>query len=1072
MHKEQKRHFDNLYHFHCQRGRDTSVPTVVLFFTLATFFLWNVFVQPTMPAFAQNNVKAHVQAAQTADWPMFLNNIQRTATTMDATISNSNASQLVKHWSFQTGGVVASSPTVVNGTVYVGSWNGYEYALDAKTGAQKWATYLGVTKVRPDCNPPGGAGVSSAATVQNGVVYVGGGDAYWYALDANTGAVLWKVFTGDNSVTGGYYNWSSPLIYNGYAYIGTASFGDCPLAQGQLLRVSLATHQIVNTFNVVPNGQIGGGIWTTPSIDTMTNTIYVVTGTENSLQQPYAQAFLAIDATAMTLKDSWKLPEGEAVMDSDFSTTPILFNDAAGNPLVSAIDKNGYAYTFKRGHLAAGPTWQQQIATGGDCPEPCGEGSVSSGAFANGKLFLAGEDTLINGVGYKGSVRALDPGTGKFLWQHGTVGRVIGALAYGNGIIVDGAGPVLEVLSAQTGDRLFNYTTGGTLYAAPSIAEGQIYVGGVDGNVYAFGLPNKTVQPPPTDSYCPKNWTCQDIGGSTPKGSESVTNAGWTVKAGGAGIKGTADQLRLMTQVLSHDLQINAQVTIQGTNGTTQAGLMVRQSNDPASQYYAVLFTQGAGVVVQYRSAQNGTTVIDTQTPTATTPLYLEIQRVGDVFQAATSSDGSHYTLLPGSTATIAMPEHVMGGLAVSSGSTTASSTVTFKAVKSGVPATLPAVTQSATPCPAGWSCQDIGNPTLVGNQALNGNSWTVQGAGTDIGNYIDQFHYVWQTIAADGVVNAHISSQTNTSSNAKAGVMLRQNTSAGSVYYGAFITPGGSISVQYRSPYGPDGIVGLTINDMAPVYLEVARAGSSFSTYTSSDGVNWTYVPGSTVKMNITGSMLAGLAVTANNVAQMGQATFDSVNVGTVAPPPPACPTGWTCGDIGYPTPAGSQSIAGNSWSIIAGGGDIWGTGDSFHYIWQTLASDGGISAHVTAQSNSSDYAKTGVMMRQTADADSAYYLAAVTPGKGIYVQYRSTQGAIASEAANIPGTVPTYLKVMRTGSSFSAYTSSDGVNWALVPDSTVTINLSGTVLEGVASTSHNTAASCLSTVDSVRIS
>lgn len=65
---------------------------------------------------------------------------------------------------------------VVGGTVYVGSWDGYEYALDEATGVQKWRTYLGITQVS-NCTPPS-AGISSGAAVQNGVVYVGGGDSY------------------------------------------------------------------------------------------------------------------------------------------------------------------------------------------------------------------------------------------------------------------------------------------------------------------------------------------------------------------------------------------------------------------------------------------------------------------------------------------------------------------------------------------------------------------------------------------------------------------------------------------------------------------------------------------------------------------------------------------------------------------------------------------------------------------------------------------------------------------------------------------------------------------------------
>src|SRR5262249_52084841 len=152
-----------------------------------------------------------------------------------------------------------------------------------------------------------------------------------------------------------------------------------------------------------------------------TNTIFVATGTESETSQQYAQALVAIDATTLNIKSSWKLPEAEAVTDSDFGTTPILFTDSAGDQLVEAINKNGYGYAFNRNNLAAGPVWQAQVAVGGDCPT-CGESSVSSSAFGGGRLFLSGEGTTINGVGYSGSIRAADPATGKFLWQDGLSG--------------------------------------------------------------------------------------------------------------------------------------------------------------------------------------------------------------------------------------------------------------------------------------------------------------------------------------------------------------------------------------------------------------------------------------------------------------------------------------------------------------------------------------------------------------------------------------------------------------------------------------------------------------------------
>ena len=193
--------------------------------------------------------------AQVVDgWPTSLHDNLRDGASADTVTPESTAPDLTKLWSYKTGGPIASQPAIVNGVAYFGSWDGYEYAFNATTGAVLWKTSLGITTGNSDCDPQS-AGVSSAATVLNGVVYVGGGDDYWYALNASTGAVEWRVYTGDSSASGGNYNWSSPLIVNGYAYIGVASLGDCPLVQGQLIQVNLSTGAVVNTLDMVPNGQ-------------------------------------------------------------------------------------------------------------------------------------------------------------------------------------------------------------------------------------------------------------------------------------------------------------------------------------------------------------------------------------------------------------------------------------------------------------------------------------------------------------------------------------------------------------------------------------------------------------------------------------------------------------------------------------------------------------------------------------------------------------------------------------------------------------------------------------------------
>lgn len=428
------------------------------------------------------------------DWPTYLHDAQRTGTGSGETVlTTANAPNLSKVWSFTTGNAIGASATVVGGTVYVGSWDGYEYALDAVTGALKWKTYLGTTvDPTPGCNWPGGYGVESTATVISNTVYVGGGDANWYALDTTSGAILWSVYVGDNSPSGGYYNWSSPLIYNGYAYIGAASLCDTPVVQGKLLQVNLSTHQIVHTLTIVPNGQIGGAIWTSPSVDPATNTLYVTTGNNDSAQpaanQPSTVALLAIDANTLAIKSSWQVPPTQqSTNDSDWSTTPLLFSDSNGRALIGAVNKGGWLYAFDRTNIAAGPLWQVNVAVGCSSPEN-GCTSASSAAYGNGALFQAGGLTLVHNVQAAGSVRAINPTTGQVQWTRAEAAAVLAPLAYANGLVVDGTGSTLEVLNAATGTSLYSYTTGGLIYAQPVIANGRVYVGSRDNTLYAFGL--------------------------------------------------------------------------------------------------------------------------------------------------------------------------------------------------------------------------------------------------------------------------------------------------------------------------------------------------------------------------------------------------------------------------------------------------------------------------------------------------------------------------------------------------------------------------------------------------------
>jgi len=424
-----------------------------------------------------------------ADWPTYLGNPMRTSASAEEILSTGSVGTLVTKLKVPTGDLIASSPAILAGIAYVGSADGNEYAIDLSSGAVRWKAFLGQTTNKA-CYPKT-MGVTSSATVEGGVVYVGGGDAFWYALDAATGGVRWRVATGDNAATetGAHYNWSSPLIWHGAAYICIAGFCDNPSVQGGLLKVDLASHKVVARFEAVPKGTRGGGIWTSPTVDPASSTLFVVTGETTVEDQPLAQSMVALDAGTLKVRGSWRVPKSEAVAagDSDWSTTPTLFN-AGGRDLVAAGNKNGVLYAFLRSDIAAGPVWRRQLAKPGQCGV-CAEGTFSSTAFDGTHLFAAGGATSIGGKDFKGGARSIDPATGAVNWEVGFDDPVLPAVTYDNGFVVIGDGPSLDILDAASGATLFTTPTGSGTYGAPSISGGRIVLGLLDGNLWALGSP-------------------------------------------------------------------------------------------------------------------------------------------------------------------------------------------------------------------------------------------------------------------------------------------------------------------------------------------------------------------------------------------------------------------------------------------------------------------------------------------------------------------------------------------------------------------------------------------------------
>ena len=192
--------------------------------------------------------------------------------------------------------------------------------------------------------------------------------------------------------------------------------------------------------------------------------------------------------------------------------------------------------------------------------------------------------------------------------------------------------------------------------------------------------------------------------------------------------------------------------------------------------------------------------------------------------------------------------------------------------------------------------------------------------------------------------------------------------------------------------------------------------------------------------------------------------------------PRPQNCPAEWNCEDIGNPKLEGTQALTVGTWTVEGSGWNIWSSmwekADQFRYVWQSLIADGEISARMVSQTNTNPSAKAGIMLRKTFDPVSPYYGVFVTPGHGIRVQYRSDFNADPTVLASISETLPVYLKLVQTGTTYSAYTSADNVNWTLIPDSIVNVSsLDGSLMAGLAVTSRDESAMNVAMFDSVSV-
>ncbi len=278
---------------------------------------------------------------------------------------------------------------------------------------------------------------SPALSPDDKTLYVGSVDEYFYALNASNGNLLWKdllkgpvISSPSISINGNIYVVASTLSSESYSATGN----------GYLYKISPSGN--VQTLYKFPNI-----VGTSPLLDPNTGNIYIG----------------CLDGNLYSITNTgnlnWTFQSG-----GEIGSSPILSNDGSTVYFGSA---NGYFYAVNasNGKLK----WSFQT----------GAGIVSSPALdSNGNVYFGSTDDYVYAL----------TSTGALIWKYNTGSRIGSSPAISNNVLYIGnESGYLDAINITTGKLIWSYQTGGYILSSPAVdADGTIYVGSEDGNLYAI----------------------------------------------------------------------------------------------------------------------------------------------------------------------------------------------------------------------------------------------------------------------------------------------------------------------------------------------------------------------------------------------------------------------------------------------------------------------------------------------------------------------------------------------------------------------------------------------------------
>jgi alcohol dehydrogenase (cytochrome c) len=466
-----------------------------------------------------------------------------------ARITPANVGRLVPRMLFQTGtsklGSLETTPIVVDGTMYVTTpYSEAIIAYDLRTNKQLWRQEPKIGTTIACCGP-----VNRGVAVGGGSVFVGTLDARLLAFDARTGKPKWDVEVADP--TFGYSITMAPLIVGEHVIVGVSG-GEYGI-RGHLDAYDMATGKQVWRWYSIPapgedavatNGWWGtwathaedadlhrdiakekadsakypdawktggGGVWTTPSYDKASNTIYATVGNpspdlDGSVRPGdnlFTDGIVAIDATSGKTKWYYQTVPHD-VWDLD-ATSPSVVTELGGKKVVLHAGKTGWLYVIDAAtgklvrksqnfvpheNIFALPTAEGTRmlpgANGGSEWSPISVNPKLGYAFVaalhqpmnyithtapweKGRLWLGSAFVAIPGEEQYGLFSAIDLKSGKIAWQNKVPQPMMGgSLSTAGGLTFTGEGNGnFNAYDSRTGKLLWQFNAGAGCNGTP-----------------------------------------------------------------------------------------------------------------------------------------------------------------------------------------------------------------------------------------------------------------------------------------------------------------------------------------------------------------------------------------------------------------------------------------------------------------------------------------------------------------------------------------------------------------------------------------------------------------------------